>query len=313
MSFLVIRRVLQAASLLFAVTFIIFALMSLRGDSVVQNLLGESATDEQLALRAAQLGLDQPLIVRYGSWLTHAIVGDFGSSWINGAPVTQQLLQRVPVSLSLVTGAVVVTAVLSTVVGLAAAFSRGRIDRALQLVAVTVAALPGFWVALILVTVFAIQLRWFPATGYVSPDRDAAAWLAGLVLPVTALALGAAADTAHQVRGAAVDVLSRDYIRTLRAHGISTGSLIFRHVLRNAAVPGLTVLGLQFVGMLGGAIIIENIFALPGLGSVIVTSAAVGDLPSVLGAVTVIVLVVLAMNLLLDLCAAWLNPKGRAR
>lgn len=307
------RRVLQSIALLFAVTFIIFLLMSMRGEDVVQNLLGEAATDEQIALRAAQLGLDQPLLVRYATWLAHAAVGDFGASWANGSSVSLQLAQRVPVSLSLVTGAVLVTAIVSAVIGLAAAFSRGWVDRALQITAVTIAALPGFWVALILVTVFAIQLRLFPATGYVSPDRDVSAWAAGLVLPIAALAIGAAADTAHQVRGAAVDVLEQDYIRTLRAQGVSPWSLVFRHVLRNAAVPALTLLGLQFVGMLGGSIIIENIFALPGLGSVIVTAASIGDLPPVLGAVTIIVIAVLVMNLLVDLAIAWLNPKARTR
>jgi peptide/nickel transport system permease protein len=308
---LLVRRLLAAVALLLLVSGLVFSLMSLRGDDIVQNMLGEAATPEQIELRAQQLGLHDPLPVRYANWLGSALTGDFGTSWVTGAPVTPQILQRIGVSLSLVIGAVLVTAFVSVAVGLTAAVRRGWVDRALQVAAVTISAIPGFWLALILVTIFAIQLRLFPATGYVAPEKDPTAWILGLVLPVTALAIGAAADTAQHVRGAAIDILDQEYIRTLRAHGISDASLIFRHVLRSAAVPALTILSLQFIGMLGGAIVIESIFALPGLGSVIVASATAGDLPPVLAAVTVIVIVVLIMNLMVDLAVGWLNPKAR--
>jgi peptide/nickel transport system permease protein len=305
------RHVASSVGLLLVITALIFAAMSLAGADVVRNLLGEGATDEQVAARAAQLGLDQPLFARYASWVGGAVVGDFGTSWRDGASVTTTLQQRLPVSLSIVIASVVVIAVVSITVGLTAAVRRGWLDRVLQIGSVVGAALPGFWVALILVTVFAIGLRWFPAIGYVPLAKDPGAWALGLVLPVTALAIGAVADATLQVRGAAIDILQRDYIRTLRAHGVSRGSLLLRHVLRNAAVPALTVLSLQFIGLLGGAIVIEKVFALPGLGTVIVDSALVGDLPPVLGAVTVMVLLVLVVNLLVDVAVGWLSPKVR--
>jgi peptide/nickel transport system permease protein len=192
----------------------------------------------------------------------------------------------------------------------AAAVKGGWIDRVAQLLAVMGAAIPGFIVAIVLVFAFAIAVRLFPATGYVSPDQSVSDWRAAITLPVLALLIGSVANAAVQFRGAVVDTLSRDFVRTLRARGISERLVIFRHVLRNAGGPGLTVLSLQTLGLLGGAIFIEQVFALPGLGQLGVSSARQGDVPIVMGSVLVIIVFVLVVNLLGDLANAALNPKA---
>ncbi|TXK16394.1 ABC transporter permease [Homoserinibacter sp. GY 40078] len=311
MFFFLVRRVVSGVVLVFAVATITFLLMSLTGGNAARNILGETATEAQVAAKAAELGLDRPILERYLDWLGAALHGDFGTSWFSREPVIESLANRFPVSLSVVTVAVLVTAVLATVLGITAAVRRGWVDRFVQVFAVIGFALPNFWVALILVTIFAVTLHLLPATGYVPITTDPGRWALGLILPVTALVIGTIASTAQQVRGATIDILERDFVRTLRARGISRTSLLFRHVLRNAAGPALTVLSLQFVGLLGGAVIIEKVFALPGIGSLAVNATTQGDLPQILGLVVVMVVLVVVVNLVIDLLTGWLNPKAR--
>ncbi|MBO9577404.1 MAG: ABC transporter permease [Microbacteriaceae bacterium] len=305
------RRLASGVVLIFAAATLTFLLMSLSGGNPARNILGEGATEAQVAAKAAELGLDRPVWERYGDWLAGALHGDFGRSWFTGEPVMTTIATRLPVSLSLVSVAILVTAVLAIVLGMAAAVRRGWIDRFVQIFAVIGFALPNFWVALVLVTVFAVTLRLLPATGYTPIATDPGKWAVGLVLPVIALAIGTIASTAQQVRGATIDILERDFVRTLRARGVRPSSLLFRHVLRNAAGPALTVLSLQFIGLLSGAIVIEKVFALPGLGSMAVTATTQGDLPQILAIVVVMVLLVVVVNLIIDILAGWLNPKAR--
>ncbi|NYD66721.1 ABC transporter permease [Agromyces atrinae] len=305
------KRIAAGVVLIFAVATLTFFLMSVGGTDPARNILGEGATEAQVAAKSAELGLDQPLLVRYGEWLSHAVQGDFGRSWFTNEPVIDSLANKFPVSLSIVVTAIILTAIVSAVLGVTAAVRRGWVDRFVQFFAIFGFALPNFWVALVLVSVFAVSLRLLPATGYTPIATDPAAWALGLVLPVLALVTGTIASTAQQVRGATIDVLRQDYVRTLRSRGVSKSSLLFRHVLRNAAPPALTVLSLQFVGLLGGAIIIEKIFALPGIGSLAVSSTIQGDLPPILGLVVGMVVLVVLVNLLIDLATGWLNPKAR--
>jgi peptide/nickel transport system permease protein len=311
MAIFLLRRLGAAIVLVFVIATRTFLLMSMTGGDPARNILGDGATVEQVAAKSAELGLDQPLVVRYVDWLGAAVTGDFGRSWFTNEPVMTSLANKFPVSLSVVVTAILVTALLSAVLGVTAAVKRGWVDRFVQMFAVLGFALPNFWVALILVTVFAVNLKLLPATGYVPFTTDPVRWLLGLILPVAALVVGTIASTAQQVRGATIDVLRQDYVRTLRSRGISHRSLLFRHVLRNAAPPALTVLSLQFVGLLGGAIIIEKIFALPGIGSLAVNATLQGDLPQILGLVVVMVVLVVIVNLVIDLLTGWLNPKAR--
>lgn len=307
------RRLLSGVVLVFVICTLTFLLTHSSTDNVARNILGDNATAEQVAAKQAELGLDQPLLTQYGSWLGQAVRGDFGASWITSEPVSSALSNRLPVTLSMVIAAVVTIALISMVLGVAAAVRRGWLDRVIQVVSVIGFSLPNFWVALMLVIAFSVSLRLLPATGYVPISDGIGGWAATLVLPVTALVLGGVASASQQVRGAMIDVLRQDYIRTLHARGLSTRSVVLKHALRNAAPPALTVLSLQFIALLGGAVVIERVFAIPGLGMLTVNSALQGDVPVLMGIVVVTVILVVIVNLLIDIVSGWVNPKVRVQ
>lgn len=307
----IFRRLVSGVVVLFVVSTLTFFLLYFSATSVARNILGESATQAQVQLKETELGLDQPLVSRYLSWLGGVVQGDFGVSWFTSQPVVGSILGRLPTTLSIVLATIVIAAVLATLLGVAAAVRRGWIDRMLQIVSIGASAVPQFVVAIVLVTVLAIQLRIFPATGYVPMNQDVGGWLASIALPILALAIGAVASTAQQVRSAVINVLGRDYVRTLRSRGLAPREILFRHVLRGAAPAGLTVLSLQFIGMLGGVVVIEQIFALPGMGFLALQSTTQGDMPVLMGVVVYIVIIVVIVNLLVDLAVGWLNPKAR--
>ena len=307
----IFRRLASGVVVLFVVSTLTFFLLYFSATSVARNILGESATQAQVQLKEAELGLDQPLVSRYLSWLNGVVQGDFGVSWFTSQPVVDSILGRLPTTLSIVLATIVIAAVLATLLGVAAAVRRGWIDRQLQIVSIGASAVPQFVVAIVLVTVLAIQLRIFPATGYVPMNQDVGGWLASIALPILALAIGAVASTAQQVRSAVINVLGRDYVRTLRSRGLAPQEILFRHVLRGAAPAGLTVLSLQFIGMLGGVVVIEQIFALPGMGFHALQSTTQGDMPVLMAVVVYIVIIVVIVNLLVDLAVGWLNPKAR--
>jgi peptide/nickel transport system permease protein len=306
-----LRRVLSGVVVLAVVSSLTFFLLYFSAANVARNILGESATQAQVHQKEAALGLDQPIFTRYADWLGGVLRGDFGISWFTSQPVVGSILSRLPATLSLVLVTIVVVAILSTLIGVAAAVRRGWIDRMLQVVSIAGAAIPQFVIAIILVTSLAIRLHWLPATGYVEPGTDLGSWLSSILLPVVALAISGIASTAQQVRSATINVLSRDYVRTLRSRGLSPAEVLFRHVLRGAAPAGLTVLSLQFIGLLGGVVVIEQIFALPGMGFLALQSTIQGDMPVLMGVIVYIVLIVVIVNLLVDLVVGWLNPKAR--
>jgi peptide/nickel transport system permease protein len=285
--------------------------MNARAGNVARDVLGQSAAPEQVDQLNAQLGRDDPLLEQYLSWAGKVLTGDFGASWYTSEPVLGAVLQRLPVTVSLVLGTTLVAAILAVAGGVAAAVYRGWVDRVVQIVAILGFALPGFWVALMLALIFAVRLGLFPATGYTPLLTSPAGWLHSLTLPIASLAVGAVASAAQQIRGAVIDTLGKDWVRTLRSRGLSSRRVLFVHVLRNASVSGLTVLALQFVGLLGGAVFVERIFALPGIGQVLSTSTAQGDIPMVLGVLIATTVIVVLVNLLIDLGVASLNPKAR--
>ena len=307
----VVRRLLSGAVLVVVLSSLAYLLLYISAGNIARNILGQSATEETVELKKQELGLDQPLLTRFGDWVSHALQGDLGVSWFTGQPVTEALTSRLAVTLSLVIGATVVTAVVSVVLGVLAAKRRGWADRLVQVVAVLGFAIPGFLIALGLVLVFAINLGWFEPTGYTQFSESPTGWLSSITLPVIALALGGIAGVSAQIRGSMIDALRLDYVRTLRSRGLSESRVVYKHVLRNAAGPALSVLGLQFVGLLSGAVIIEQIFAIPGLGQVIVGATAQGDIPLVMGVVLVTAVIVVILNLVVDLLQGWLNPKVR--
>ncbi|MGA4544256.1 ABC transporter permease [Uniformispora flossi] len=307
------RRVLSGLFLLFVISFLAYLLLSVQDTDVGQQVLGMGARPDQIAAKNAQLGLDRPLIAQYFDWLGHALRGDLGTSWYTGEDINQTVSTRLPVTLSLMVGVTLVSGVVSFLAGTWAALRQGGVvDKGIQLLGVLGYAVPGFLLTLVLVQIFAVQLKWFPAIGYTPFAESPSGWLSTITLPVIALSTGAVAGVSQQVRGAVVDVLRQDYVRTLRARGLPPHRVVLKHVLRNASAPALSVLGMQFVGLIGGTVLVEQIFALPGIGSMAVTYTARGDVPAIMAVVMVSVIGVVLINLLVDLSIGWLNPKARA-
>ena len=305
--------ILRAIAVLLLVTFFTFCITYSDGIGIARTVLGLNASDEQVAAKAVELGLDQPLIVQYLNWLSGLIRGDLGASFLTGQQVTAALSTRVPVTLSLIILTMILTTIISVVLGVTSALYGGWLDRFLQFVSVLGAAVPGYILAIGLIFAFAIAIPLYPATGYIPITDGVQGWIWSLTLPVTALLIGAIANAAAQFRGSVLDALSQDYVRTLRSRGIPESKLLFRHVLRNAGGPGLVVLSLTTLGLFGGALFIEAIFALPGVGQLSVSAALAGDVPMVMGTVIVVTVLVLVVNLLADILVSLLNPKARIR
>jgi peptide/nickel transport system permease protein len=308
----ILKRLGSGLIVLFAVSILVFSLLYVSSGSIARNILGDQATPEQLAVKEAELGLDQPVITRYFSWLTDALRGDLGSSWFTSEPVANALATRIPVTMTMVVVAMILIAIIATLIGVAAAVKRGWVDRVVQIGAIIGDSVPGFVIGIILVTILAIQMGLFPATSTISPGVGADAWVLSLTLPVIALLINGVTGGAQQIRSAVIKQLERDYVRTLRSRGIGEREVLFKHVLRSAAPAGLTVLSLQLIGMLGGVVIIEQIFALPGMGPLAVAATSQSDQPVVMGVVMYTVAVVIVVNLIVDLLNGWLNPKVRA-
>jgi peptide/nickel transport system permease protein len=297
--------------LIAVISFLAFVLLYMGGGDIARRILGENATAETVAKKTEQLGLGRPLMVQYGDWVTSALTGNLGRSWFSGELVSVSVTNRLAVTLSIVIGATLVSAVLAVVLGVLAARRGGWVDGSVQVLSLIGFAIPGFLIALGLVLVFAINLGWFKATGYIPISTSFAGWLSSVTLPIIALSIGAIATVAQQVRGSVIDAMSRDYVRTLRSRGLSTNSVVYRHVLRNAGGPALAVLAVQFIGLLGGAVIVEQVFAIPGMGQLTVRATTLGDIPVVMGVVIAFAIIVVIVNLLIDLAQAALNPKVR--
>jgi peptide/nickel transport system permease protein len=306
-----LRRLGAGVALLWVTATLTFFLTSLTGSDPARRILGQNADLQALEAKRQELGLDDPVLVRYWDWLTGAVRGDLGTSWFTNQPVGRSIADALPVSLSLVVAATVLTALVSIGLGVVAAVRGGWLDGLLQAVSIVAFAVPNFLIALVLSLVLAVQLGIFPALGYTPFSEDSVGWLASITLPAVALAIGAIATVATQTRGSMIDVLEQDYVRTLRSRGLPARSVVLKHALRNAAPASLTVLSLQFIALISGAVIIEKVFGINGLGERATSAASQGDVPLILGVVLVAVVVVVAVNLLVDLALGWLNPKVR--
>lgn len=307
----VLRRLVSGVVLVFVISLVAYTLLFLGGGDIARRIVGENAGSEVIAQKTAELGLDRPLLFQYFDWLTSALHGDLGRSWSTGQMVTAGVTSRLAVTLSLVIGAVILAAIVSVTLGVLAARRGGWVDGLVQFLSIVGFAIPGFLFALMLVLVFALNLGWFKATGYVPFPVSPSGWLASVTLPIVALSLGTTATVAQQVRGSVLDALSRDYVRTLRSRGLGINRVVYKHVLRNAGGPALALLAVQFIGLLGGAVIVEQVFALPGIGQLAVQATTVSDIPIVMGVVIATAVIVVIVNLLIDLAQAALNPKVR--
>jgi len=297
--------------LVFVVTFLAFLLTYGADIPVARNILGPSAAESDVALLEARLGLDQPVLVQYWSWLTSAFGGDLGRSYFTSEPVSAAMASRLPVTMSVVVVGCALMLVISCVLGVWSAVRGGWLDTVLQWVTTLTYVLPTIVLGIVMVFVFAIWLRVLPAIGYTSLTESPGLWLASVILPALVLAIHGVAGLAAQVRGSLVDELGKEYVRTLRSRGLSEPSIVLKHALRNAASPALTVFSIQFITLFGSSLFIEKIFALPGYGTYTYNSVVQGDLPAMMGVTLFSVLLVVVINLLVDIANGWVNPKAR--
>jgi peptide/nickel transport system permease protein len=303
------RRLALSVPLLLIVTASTFVLVALIPGDAARTIVGGNGTEAQYEALRHALGLDQSLPARFWEWLEHAVQGDLGTSLFGGEPVASALNSRLGVTLSLVGGSTLLAAVLGIALGIAAALRPGWLGRALDGLSLVGLAVPNFFLGLLLVSWFAVSLRLFPATGYVPPSQSPSGWLQSLVLPVITLALPGVAVVAKQTRDSMREALERPFVQTLRATGISRRSIVLRHALRSGAISIVTVVGLVFVGALSGAVVVESVFALPGLGSLAVQATTQRDLPLIQGVALYFTVIVIAVNLAVDLLYGWLDPR----
>ena len=308
-----LTRLASLAASLAAASLAIFLLVEVVPGDPAATMLGMTATPEAIAALRAELGLDQGPLARYLAWVGGMLTGDFGVSYTYRTPVAGMVLDRLQVSLPLALYALALSTLIAFPAGVWAAARRGRAgDVAVMAGTQLGVAIPNFWFAMLLVLVFAVRLRWMPAGGFPGWDEPLAA-LRALTLPAIALALPQAAILARVMRGALLDTLGEDFIRTSRAKGLSRGQALRRHALRAAMIPVLTILGLQFSFLLAGAIIIENVFFLPGLGRLVFQAISARDLVVVESVVMILVCAVILVAFLVDLAYAAVDPRLRRR
>jgi peptide/nickel transport system permease protein len=311
MTQLILRRLLMSIPLLLVVSLVVFVLGSLVPGDPAQTILGVDATPDAIAALREKLGLDQPWYAQYGHWLSGLFHGDLGTSLYSGEPVVQTLAARLPVTLSLVTLSTLLCMVVGIGFGMLSAVRGGFLARLVDTLSLAGLALPNFWVAVVLVTFFAVKLRIFPATGYTPFTTSPVWWIIGLVLPVCALSLAGIATVAKQTRSAVLDVLDRDYVRTFRACGVSEWSVLLKHTMRNASIPVASVIGIHAIAGLDATVFVENVFVLPGMGSLATQATLDHDLPVIEGVALYFTVIVIVVNLCVDLAYGLLNPKVR--
>ena len=312
MSYFLFRRLLSLLLTLLLATAVIFAVLEIVPGDPARLMLGINATEDAVAALREQMGLNQPLLTRYFAWVGGLLQGDLGRSFTYSSSVAELIGERIWVSLPLALLALALSTVIAVPVGLYAAARRGKAsDTAIMTATQFGIAIPNFWFALLLVYLFAVLLRWVPAGGF--PGWQAGVWpaLKSLALPAIALALPQAAILSRIARSALIEVLGEDFIRTARAKGLTRNQTLWHHALRNALIPVVTIMGLQFAFLLAGTIIIENVFYLPGLGRLVFQAITQHDLPVVQGTVLLLVASVVLTNFLVDLVYAWIDPRLR--
>ncbi len=313
MTYFLLRRTFGFIATLIAVSIVVFAVMNVLPGDPALTILGMDATDDALAALRKELGLNDPLLARYFAWVGGALTGDFGTSHSFRVPVAELITERLAMTVSLAVAGMVLTLVIALSVGIFAAANHGKAgDWATMFISQLGIAVPAFWLSILLVLLFAVKLRWLPPGGFAGWSDPVAA-LRSLVLPTVALALVQSAVLARVTRSSALEVMRQDFTRTARASGLSQRRILWRHVLPNALVPIVTIVGMQFAALVTGTIVIENVFYLPGLGRLIFQSIANRDLPTVQALVMLFAVIVVTANFVVDLLYVLIDPRLKAR
>ncbi|MET4575845.1 ABC transporter permease [Ottowia thiooxydans] len=320
MSYFLFKRVLTLIATLAATSVIVFSVLEILPGNAAQVLMGPDADPSAVHAKALELGLDQPAMQRYFQWLGGLVRGDMGQSYVYGSPVSELIAERLALTVPLALMAMLLTTVLALVVGIYAAANHNRAgDVGLMTVAQIGIAIPNFWFAILLILLFSVKLQWFSAGGFDGWYFEDGFWpglwegLKALILPAIALAVVQAAILARFCRSAVLEVLREDFVRTARAKGLSHRATLWGHVLRNALIPVITVMGMQFSELLAGTIVVESVFYLPGLGRLIFQSIANRDLIVVRNCVMLLAAMVVVVNFFVDLLYARIDPRVRGQ
>ena len=307
-----VRRVLAIIPVLFGISILVFLLVHLIPGDVAQILLGTQATDQQIETLRRTFGLDRPLPVQYVDWLSHIVRGDFGVSFRTNRPVLPDLVQRFGVTLQLTLTSMLIALLVAIPLGVISAANRGRTsDSVARVVALLGLSIPNFWLGTLLILFVSLVLHWLPPVGFVSLLDNPWLGFQTLILPALALGTAVAAFIMRMVRSSLLEVLRQDYVRTAYAKGLQDRTVLYRHALKNAFIPVLTVIGVQIGYLLGGAVIVESIFSLPGMGRFLLDSISNRDYSIVQGGVLFIALIFCLVNLSVDLVYAWIDPRIR--
>ncbi len=312
MTRMLVGRVLTLIPTMLLASFGVFLLVQLAPGDPAIAMAGEGATTAQIEAIREQQGFDQPILVQYWHWLTNALHGDLGTSITSGTSVVSEISRTLPPTLAMVIGAMVVAITLGVSAGVVSARRANQpVDTVITSASAAGAAMPSFWLGLVLVSVFALNLGWFPATGFVGFTTDP--WLAvqHLVLPAIALGVAGAAEIARQLRAVLIETLASDHVRTLRAKGLAERQVVWRHALKGAAVPLMTVIGLQVSRFLGATVVVEAVFGIAGVGTLVVGAAQNKDYPVVEGVVLVMAFMVILTNFVVDASYRIFDPRIR--
>lgn len=304
------RRLVALVPLVFLVSVLAFGLTYIMPGDAAEVIAGEQASAQQVEQVRRQLGMDQPALTQYARWVGKVASGDLGTSLMSSQTVVSAVLRCLPVTISLTLMSVFFAILIGGPAGLLAGLNPGtRLDRLVTAVATVGVALPSFWLGALLIGYFAIQLRWLPALGYVPLTEDPWGWFKHLILPAVTLSATTAAELARHLRASVRDVTQRSFVTVARAKGLRSRAVVLKHILRNASLPVVTVLGLQITALLGGTVVTETVFNMPGIGQLGVLAVAQRDIPVIQGIVLFSTAMVIVINLIVDLSYGLLNPK----
>jgi peptide/nickel transport system permease protein len=313
MSVFIFRRLLTLLATLIGASLIIFLVLDALPGNAADVLMGADSSADALRALTIKLGLDQPLLYRYGRWLAGLVTGDLGNSYSYGTPVAGLIMERLALTIPLAVMSMLITVVLALAAGIYTAANHNRLgDVGVMTLTQFGIAIPNFWFAILLILLFSVKLQWLSAGGFAGWDEGIVAGMRSLLLPAISLAVVQAAILARVTRSAVLEVLREDFVRTARAKGLSRRAVLWGHVLRNAMIPVMTVMGLQFANLLAGTIIIESVFYLPGLGRLIFQSIANRDLIVVRNCVMLLAAMVVMVNFVVDVLYAFIDPRIKA-
>jgi len=306
----IIRRLLMMLPTVTIVAILVFSILHIIPGGPAAMMLGLEATTEEIEELSESMGLNKPLLEQFFIWGADILKGDLGESFFFKRPVLSIIFDRIQVTISLAIMAQLIAVLIAIPLGVISAVKHNTVyDRLFMVIAVSGVSIPGFWLALIFVLIFSVQLRWFPVQGYIAITESFSGWIRHLILPAVALGVRRSAIMSRITRSCILEELSADYIRTIRSKGITEKMVIFKHALKNSMITIITVIGLSFTTLLGGAIIIEMVFCFPGIGSLMIGSIMRRDYPVIQGILIIFTLICVTMNLLIDISYIFFDPK----